>query len=78
MTKITLRNDKILLTDVIWETTHGCLIDHKSKMVAIPIHKIKRIDKIEKNSFCLFQHPNDYHCDAAEAEKNLENLFKGS
>ncbi len=46
MTKIILKNNRMLLSEIAWNTVNGCLIEYNNKMIQIPSEKIERIETI--------------------------------
>ena len=46
MTKIILKNDRMLLSEITWNTMNGCFIEYNNKMILIPSEKIERIETI--------------------------------
>ena len=75
MTKIVLKNNRMLLSELAWNTVNGCLIEYNNKMVQIPSDKIERIEVIPEGC-TIFDTSYELNALKPEQDNILEILKK--
>jgi hypothetical protein len=75
MTKIVLKNNRMLLSEIAWNTVNGCLIEYNNKMVQIPSDKIERIEVIPEGC-TIFDTSYELNALKPEQDNILEILKK--
>lgn len=73
MTKIILKDNKMLLSEIIWNTMNGCFIEHNNKMLLIPSDKIERIETIPEGC-TIFDTPHELNVLKPENDNSAKIL----